>query len=95
MHYTPIITIKVTKEKETHTDALAVDVIKQNKQCIGKNVGRWKFREKTGHFTKIVKLESNDITADTSGYIVHCFEILFLHFSVVITAKAILLCFEC
>lgn len=35
MHYTLIITIKVTKEKETHTDTLAVDVIKPNKHCIG------------------------------------------------------------
>lgn len=68
MHYTPIITIKVTKEKETHTDALAVNVIKQNKHCIRKIVGNGKFREKAGHFTKSVKVESNDITADTSGY---------------------------
>lgn len=68
MHYTPIITIKVTKEKETPTDAVAVDVIKQNKHCIEENVGTGKLRENTGHFTKSVKLESNDITADTSGY---------------------------
>lgn len=91
MHYTLIIiTIKVTKEKETRTDAPAVSVIKQNKTHAGK-------MEKGGSAEKrpvtSLKLSSRSqmILLLAPLATVHCSEIQFLHFSLVITAKVLLM----